>query len=84
MQDCLGNFNAGKTEFVLFEQSNNTGAIDMKNDGPGLGEKSSFKTLGLSFSSALDSGSYIKTASKKIEALIHFMRFLSPEVALSL
>ena len=44
--------------------------------------------LGLTFSSKLDSGSYIisiaKTASKKVRALIHSMKFLSPEVALYL
>ena len=44
--------------------------------------------LGLTFSSKLDWGSYIisitKTASKKIGALIHSMKFLSPEVALYL
>ena len=53
-----------------------------------LEEKSSFKMLGLTFSSKLDWGSYIisiaKTASKKIGALIRFMKFLSPEVALYL
>ena len=32
----------------------------------------------------LDWGSYIKTGSKKIEALFHSMKFLSPEVALYL
>ena len=41
---------------------------------------------GLTFSSKLDWGSYIisipKTASKKTGALIHSMKFLSPEVAL--
>ena len=38
--------------------------------------------LGLTFSSKLDWGSYIaKTASKKTGALIHSMKFLSPEVA---
>ena len=51
-------------------------------------EKSSFKMLGLTFSSKLDWGSYIisiaKTASKKIGALIRSMKFLSPEVALYL
>ena len=51
-----------------------------------LEEISSFKTLGLTFSSKLDWGSYIipiaKTASKKIGALIRSMKFLSPEVAL--
>ena len=57
-------------------------------DGSILEEKSSFKMLGLTFSSKLDWGSYIisiaKTASKKIGALIHSMKFLSPEVALYL
>ena len=53
-----------------------------------LEEKSSFKMLGLTFSSKLDWGSYIisiaKTGSKKIGALIRCMKFLSPEVALYL
>ena len=53
-----------------------------------LEEKSSFKMLGLTFSSKLDWSSYIasivKTASKKIGALIRSMMFLSPEVALYL
>ena len=57
-------------------------------DGSVLEEKSSFKMLGLTFSSKLDWGSYIiciaKTASKKIGALIRSMKFLSPEVALHL
>ena len=51
-----------------------------------LRKKSSFKMLGLSFASKLDWGSYIisvaKTASKKIGALIHSMKFVSPEVNL--
>ena len=84
----LTDFNAGKTQLVSFDQSNNTGAIDVKMDGSVLEEKSSFKMLGLTFSSKLDWGSYIisiaKTASKKIGALICSMRFLSPEVALYL
>ena len=53
-----------------------------------LEEKSSFKRLGLTFSSKLDSCSYIvstaKTASKKIGALIRSMKFFSPEFALYL
>ena len=57
-------------------------------DGSILEEKTSFKMLGLTFSSKLDWGSYIvsiaKTASKKIGALIRSMEFLSPEVALYL
>ena len=84
----LVDFNAGKTQLVLFDQSKNTGAIDVKVDGSALEEKTSFKMLGLTFSSKLDWGSYIvsiaKTASKKIRALIHSMKFPSPEVALYL
>ena len=53
-----------------------------------LRKKTSFKMLGLTYSSKLDLGSYIisiaKTASKKIGALICSMKFLSPEVALYL
>ena len=56
----------------------------VKMDGPVLEEKSPFKMLGLTFSSKLDWDSYIvsiaKFASKKIEALIHSTKFLSPEV----
>ena len=50
--------------------------------------ESSFKMLGLTFSSKLDWGSYViciaKTASKKMGALIRSVKFLSPEVALYL
>ena len=59
----------------------------MKMNGSVLEEKSSFKILGLTFSSKLDWGAYIishKTASKKTGALIRFIKFLSPEVALYL
>ena len=70
----LVDFNAGKTQLILFDQSNNIGAIDVEMDGFVLEEKSSFKMLGLTFYSKLDCGSYIisiaKTASKKIGALI--------------
>ena len=72
----------------MFDRSNNTGAIGMKMDGYVVKEKSSFKMLGLDFSSKLDWGSYIisiaKTLSRKIGALIRSMKFLSPEVALYL
>ena len=65
----LIDFNAGKTQLVSFDGSNNNGLL-------------------LTFSSKLDSGSYIisiaKTASKKIEALIFSMKFLFPEVAVYL
>ena len=50
----LVDFDAGKTQLVLFDQSNNTGAVDVKMDGSVLEEKSSFKILGLTFSSKLD------------------------------
>ena len=84
----LVDFNAGKTQLVSFDRSNNNGSIDVKMDGSVLEEKSSFKMLWLTFSSKLDWGSYIisiaKTASKKIGALIRSMKFLSPEVALYL
>ena len=78
----LVDFNAGKTQLVLFDWSNNTGAIDEKMDGSVLEEKLSFIMLVLTFSSKLDWNSYItsiaKTASKKIGVLIRSMKFLSP------
>ena len=84
----LVDFNAGKTQLVSFDRSNNNGCVDVKMDGSVLEEKLSFKMLGLTFSSKLDWGSYVisvaKTASKKIGALICSMTFLSPEVALYL
>ena len=79
-------FNAGKTPLVSFDRSKNTSAVKM--DGSVLEENSSFKMLGLTFSSKLDWGSYIvsiaKTFCKKIGALIRSMKFVSPEVALYL
>ena len=63
----LVDFNAGKTQLVSFDWSNNTGAIDVKMDESVLEEKSSFKMMGLT----LDWGYYIisiaKTASKKLQ-----------------
>ena len=47
-------FNAGKTQLVSFDWSNNTGAIDLKVDGSLPKEKSSFKMLGLTFPSRFD------------------------------
>ena len=85
----LVDFNAWKIHLVSFDWSNSNGSIVVKMDvGSVLEEKSSFKMLGLTFSSKLDWGSYIisivKTASKKIRALIRYMKFLSPEVSLYL
>ena len=76
---CLVDVHVGKTRLVY------TGAVDVKMDGSVLEEKSSFKMLGLTFSSKLDWSSYItciaKTISKKISALTCS---LSHEVALYL
>ena len=84
----LADFNAEKTQLVSIDRSKNTSASDVKMDGSAIEEKSSFKMLGLTFSSKLDWGSYIvsiaKNTSKKTGALIHSMKFLSPEVALYL
>ena len=55
----LVDFNAGKTQLVSFDRSNNSGAIDVKMNESVLEEKSSFEMLGLAFSSKFDWGSYI-------------------------
>ena len=60
----LVGFNAGKNKLVSFDWSNNTGDIDVKMDASALEEKSSFKMLGLTFSSKLDWGSYIISIAK--------------------
>ena len=75
-------------KLVSFDRSNNNDSIDVKIDESVLEEKSSFKIMGLTFSSKLDWDSSIisiaKTASKEIGALVRSMKFLSPEVALYL
>ena len=57
-------------------------------NGSILEEKSYFKMLGLTFFFKLDRDAYIvsiaNTASRKIGALIRFVKFFSPEVALYL
>ena len=57
-------------KLTLFDWSNNFGNVDVKTDGSVLEEKTSFKILGISFSSTLDWDPYIaciaKTASMKI------------------
>ena len=47
----LVDLNAGKTQLVSFDRSNNDGFIDVKMDESILEKKSSFKMLGLAFSS---------------------------------
>ena len=53
-KNWLVDFNAGKIQLVSFDQPNNNSSIDVKMDESVLEEKSSFKMLGLSFSSKLD------------------------------
>ena len=63
-------FNAGKTRLVLLDQSNNTGAIDVKIFGPALEKKSSFKMLALTFSSKLETltlSLLLKLSPRKLE-----------------
>ena len=76
----LVDFSATKTQLVLFDPSNNTGAIDLRMDVSVLEEKTSFKVMGLNISLKLDWGSLIisitKTTFKKIGALIRSMKFL--------
>ena len=86
-KNWLADFNAGKTQLVSFDWSNNNGSLDVKMNRSVLEEKS-FKLLGLNFSSKLDWGSHIisiaKTGSKKTGAQIRSIEFLSPDVALYL
>ena len=78
----LVDFNAGKTQLVLFDLFKITGAIDVEIGWSVFEEESFFKVLRLIFYSKLDWGSCIisiaKSASKKIGALIHSMKFVSP------
>ena len=60
----LVDFNAGKTQLFSFDQSNDTGAIDLKMDKSVLEEKSSFKMVGLTFSSKLEWGSSLSLLLK--------------------
>ena len=82
----LVDFNAGKTQLVSFDRSDNTGTIDVKMDGSVHEGKTSFKMLGLTFSFKLDWLSCIiaiaKSASKKNGAFIYYTKFRSADVAL--
>ena len=57
----LVDFNPGKTQLVSFDQSNNTGATDVKMGGSVFQKKSSLMMLGLSFSSKLYWDFYINS-----------------------
>ena len=82
----LIDFNAGKTQLVLFDQFNKTGTIDVKMDGSVLKEKSSFKMLGLTFSSKWNWDSYIpskhflfsKKCSRRLEDVFRVTIFRLP------
>ena len=62
----LFDFNARKTQVVLFDLSNNKGFLDVKMDGSVFEKKLSFKMLGLTFSSKFDWGSYIISIAKTV------------------
>ena len=53
-KNWLVDFNAGQTQLISFDRSNNNGSIDVKMDVSVLEEKSSFKMLGLTLFSKLD------------------------------
>ena len=59
----LADFNAEKTQLILFDQSNNTGFTEVKMDGSVL-QETSFKMLELTFSFKLNWGSYIISIAK--------------------
>ena len=69
----LGDFNAGKTQLVSFDRSNNFGAIDFTMDGSVLEEKSSFKMLELTFSSKWDWGSYIISIATTVSKVVLYL-----------
>ena len=70
----LVDFNAGKTQLVSFDWSNNNGSIDVKMDGSVLEEKSSFKIPGLTFSSKLDCTS--KYCAEFLPLAIYYLSLL--------
>ena len=79
----LVDFNAGKTKLVLFDQSINAGATDVKMGGSVLEEKSSFKMLGFNFSSKLKLGTYNRYILLKClyRVVTCSLEFLFPQVS---
>ena len=72
----LVDFNGGKTFFFLFfYQSKNSAAIDVNMGRSILEEKSSFKILGLSFSSKLDWDPYIYLQANWSLDLLYLVSF---------
>ena len=80
-------FNAGKKLLVLFDRSNNTGAIEMKMDRSVLEKNNLFKCSvcrpRLNWIGVLPLSPLLKLPSIKLEAWF-VMNFLSPEAALYL
>ena len=78
----VADFNAGKGQLILSDQSSNSGATDVKIDYSNLKEKPSFKMLALPFSFKLGWGSYsayiAKTAFETIGVMICFVDLRSP------
>ena len=72
-------FNAGETQLVSFDWSNNTGTINVKMDGSILKGKSSLKMLGwlslLSWIGALTLPLLLKLPPKKLEPWFVLWRF---------
>ena len=60
-------FNARKTQLVLFDRSNYCGAIDVKMDGSVVEEKSSFKMLGLNSIKAVTLSLLLKLSLMKLK-----------------
>ena len=67
----LFDFNAGKTQLVSFDQSNNNGSIDVKMDESVFEKKSSFKMMGrtslLNWSGFLTLSVLLKLPPRKME-----------------
>ena len=62
----LVDFNAAKTQLLLFDQSNNNDSIDVKMDAAVLEETPSLKMLGLTFPSKLNGGSYFMAIANEL------------------
>ena len=67
-KNWLVDFNTGKSQLLSFDWPNNSGSIYVEMDGFVFEEKSTFKMLGLTFSSKLYWGFYVISMSpRKLE-----------------
>ena len=87
-KNWLVDFNAGKTQLILFDWSNNNGFIDVKMDGSVLRKNHLLRCWGwpslLNWIEIPALSLLLKLPPRKLELLIRSMKFLSPEVALYL